>query len=178
MLGAARAMSWLGDDTPLGWAITLAYAIGAGVTLHAAQRAKGAPAAVRRFVVLSGLALAALALNKQLDLQTAVFRAGRSATVALGLYEQRDRLHVIFPVLVGAALVVVLVVLAITLRRHVGRLATMLAGWALLAAFVVVRVALFSHLVRVLGWTWLESEWSALLELGAIALVALSARRV
>ncbi|UJR79814.1 hypothetical protein [Sandaracinus amylolyticus] len=168
-------MSWLGDDTPLGWAITLAYAIGAGVTLHAARGVREVGA--RRFVVLSGLALAALAVNKQLDLQTLVFRAGRSATFTLGLYEQRDRLHVIFPVLVGAVLVVVLVLLAITLRRHVRALATMLVGWALLAAFVVVRVALFSHLVRVLGWTWLESAWPALLELGAITLIAIGARR-
>ena len=47
----------------------------------------------------------------------------------------------------------------------------------LLAAFVVVRVALFSHLVRVLGWTWLESAWPALLELGAITVIAIGARR-
>ena len=95
--------------------------------------------------------LGLLALNKQLDLHRYVFVVGREATIALGWYDQRDRLHVIFPLLVGAALVVVLAALAWRVRAHARAFAPIVLGFVVLAVFVVIRVALFSHLARVLG---------------------------
>lgn len=170
-------MRWLGDDTPMGWTLTLAYAVGAVLTLRAGLGVSS-PAAVRRFVLASGAALVALGINKQLDLQQLVFVAGRSATFALGLYEQRDTLHIAFPLLVAAVLAVLGLLVARGLGAHLRAVAPMLAGFGLLALFIVVRVALFSHLVRVLGWAWLESDASALLELGAIVVITLGALRI
>ena len=167
----------LGDDTPIGWALTLAYAVGALVTLFAGATTAGPPA-VRRFVLASGSTLFLLCLNKQLDLQTLVFVGGREALVALGVWERRAALQVLFPIVVGLVLLASLGWLVRALRPHLRLIAPMLAGFGLLAAYVVVRVALFSQLARLLGWSWLESEASALLELAAIVVVALGALRV
>ncbi len=158
-----------GDDTPLGWGITVAYFVGAGVTLLAARRLEGRLA---RLVCACGALLGALGLNKQLDLQVLVFEAGRRAIAAFDLAAHRDLLSVLFPVLVGLGLFAAALALGLAVRHHVRAMAPMLAGFALYAVFVVLRVALFSHLERVLGWSWLETEATAALELAAIALVA------
>lgn len=158
----------MADEGPLGWIVTGAYFVAAIVALIAARRAE-----LRAFSIVCALVSIALGANKQLDLQTHVIALGRRATFALGLYEHRDLLHVLFPILVGAALLVALAIAVHLYWPHRRAIAPVIAGFALLAIFVVLRVALFSHLERVLGWTWLESGLSSILELLAIAVIAI-----
>jgi hypothetical protein len=159
----------VGDESVVGWIVTGAYFAAASVAIAVSR----AP-----FHVLSSLALVALGANKQLDLQTHLFTLGRRLTFALGVYEHRDLLHVLFPIAVGLVLAVVLAVIAKLVWRDRRNLAPVLAGFVLLAAFIVVRVAFFSHLARVLGWAWLESETISLVELAAVGLIALGFLRM
>jgi hypothetical protein len=152
-----------------------AYAIGAVVTFVAARRIDGPRG---RWVMACAALLVLLGANKQLDLHSTIFALGRRATFALGVYEHRDFLHVLFPMIVGAMMLVVGIALALALRGHARAMAPLLAGFALYAVFLVLRVAVFSHLERVLGWTWLDTEATSLLELAAIALVAGGAMRL
>jgi hypothetical protein len=81
-------------------------------------------------------------------------------------------MHVLFPFVVGLGLAALGWRAGRSVLPHLALLAPMVAGYGVLGIFVVLRVALFSHLTRVLGWAWLESEATVLLELACVVLVS------
>ena len=107
-----------GDPTPLGWTITLAYAL---VAWRCAALARGAgDRGARRFWLMLAIGLACLCVNKQLDLQAAVTAYARETAKAAGWYADRRPVQI---AALAAAAVLALGALALAGWSMRGRLA-------------------------------------------------------
>ena len=165
----------IGDKSVIGWLTVFVYLTAAVLAFSRARDAYSAimpaPGALKNFwLVLAGLLLL-LAINKQLDLQSAVTALGRCMADAQGWYDDRQRVQLFF---VGAIAVIgalSFVTALYFLRRHLRQQWMVVAGLFLLASFVIMRASSF-HLMdalinaRILG---VKINW--IMELGALALV-------
>lgn len=175
----------IGDPTWEGWATVLIYLMAAVLAWRVA-RGCGFPPATRRreriFWMMTALIMAALAINKQLDLQSAITAAGRCLAVAQGWYGQRQLLQLGFLVAVAGLAAVFLAGLVLLLRGSGRRSAPAVLGLVFVCLFVLMRAASFHHLDRLLGLpvsglrinTLLEWTGPLLISLGAIRLFRLS----
>ena len=164
----------IGDPTPLGWATTLAYFVAAAVAAWAAWRAV---AGARAFLWATSLGLLALGVNKQLDAQTWIFRAGRDATIEAGLYEtHRADVHLAAAVIAGVIGVTMVVAIVVMVRRVIGRAVVLLAGALLVMTYVVIRQAIF-HGIEPLASHDGDASIAAI-ELVGIGLIAIGAVRM
>jgi hypothetical protein len=118
--------------------------------------------------------LLALALNKQLDVQTMLTRAARNVANTVGVYQHRRMLQVAF-----VALVTMGILSAAGAAARAGKLHALLrrysfacAGVAILVAFVLVRAAAFHHVTPALA-----APLPMLLELVGASLIAAEACR-
>lgn len=169
-----------GDNTPLGWTITLAYFIAAALTFAAYRREQRLEAlkvrGVRaRFWGLLTVAMVLLGLNKQLDLQRLVSRFGRALILGLHVYSMRRPMQVLFISLValGGLLLVVFAIKKLRgLRSHY---VVALLGITFLCVFIVSRAASFHHVDVLLSMRFHEVHVNAFLELGGILWVAVAA---
>lgn len=164
----------IGDPTPMGWFTVAAYVATALLCARNVPRARAWPVEHRVWIALTAL-LVLLALNKQLDLQTWFTAAGRDLARADGWYEQRQVVQRAFI----AALLVLSVLVVLVLQRLLGdawkRYAAVSCGLALLLVFIVIRAATMHHVDRLLGTQVGLLRVNHLLELGAIAIVAIGA---
>ncbi|MDX8353118.1 isopropylmalate isomerase [Cognatiyoonia sp. IB215182] len=162
----------IGDPTLIGWATVVAYALATVLALSvvATNSRRG------RFfwVVVTGL-LCLLAINKQLDLQSALTAAARCLAQAQGWYEDRRSVQVAFIFFVAAAALVLGLTLAWTMRRQLPQIWLALLGLCLLLGFVAIRAAGFHHMDRLIGFEIGGVRMNWLLELGGIALIAINA---
>jgi len=91
----------MGDPTVIGWTITVGYFIAAFLCFKAgrAPRPSGvggrSPKSRSAWLVL-GIAMLALGINKQLDLQTPFIHFGRSVALASGWYGDRRQVQTDF----------------------------------------------------------------------------------
>ena len=121
--------------------------------------------------------LGALGINKQLDFQTAFTEMGRMTVRALGWYDIRRPLQLLFILLLG--------LVAAKSVKHVRRLVKGQPAEALLAAlgavilafFVVVRAASFHHLDILLGLGLGGLKLNHVLELSGISCIGVGAWR-
>ncbi len=95
--------------------------------------------------------MAALAVNKQLDLQSALTAMGRCVAQGQGWYDARRGVQALFTLAVGAVSLVGLVLLAATMRRHLARSWAALIGAGFVAGFVLVRAASWAHVGALLN---------------------------
>src|SRR5690606_13717964 len=97
----------------------------------------------RRRIFWSGLAalLLALAINKQLDLQSALTAAGRWVAKAQGWYDARRPCQVRVILWIISASVLAAALLTWTMRRELADMWLALIGVVFLLAFVAVRAA-------------------------------------
>ncbi len=181
----------IGDASFMGWLTVAAYGLTAILCLMAALKQNsglGGSKAVnvtaaddkgtrlqRRLWLGITAVMFLLCLNKQLDLQSLLTNIGRIVANRGGWYEQRRTVQFWFVVAVGLASIATFVFLAWKTRSIFRGRAWLLLGLSLLLLFVVMRAASFHHVgvfleQRVLG---LKLNW--ILELGSIALVAISA---
>lgn len=178
-----RWQAGLGDNSPLGWLITLAYFAACGLCAFAGLRERAAfrtartPLIWRFWFVLASILLL-LGFNKQLDLQSLLTQIGRDIAKSLGLYGARRGIQAIF-VLIMIALAGVAVWFGYRRMRLVWkRYRLALVGMILLVAYVIIRMASFHHVDVLLkrradggiGLNWL-------LELGGCLTVAAAAWR-
>ncbi len=184
----------IGDASFMGWLTVAAYGLTAVLCLMAALRqgpgsggSKGAGGAgegngearsQRRLWLGMSAVMFLLGINKQLDLQSLLTNIGRIVANRGGWYDQRRTIQFWFVVAVGLASVAAFVFLVRKTRSIFRGRIWLLLGLSMLLLFVVMRAASFHHVgefleKRVLG---LKMNW--LLELGSIALVAVSAARV
>lgn len=130
----------IGDPTPAGWFATLAYGLAALAAAAVALRGR-AIGRERLAWSLAAVALALLAANKQLDLQTLLRGLGRCATAGTRLegvrYGIKEAVVIALPLLGVAGLTAAWLMLRGTLARTW----PIVAGFGLVAAFVVVRAA-------------------------------------
>jgi hypothetical protein len=116
----------------------------------------------------------ALAINKQLDLQTAFTEVGRILANAQGWYPQRQIVQLGFVILVAVASVIATAALLIWARHT--PIATWLAliGLTLVIGFVLIRAASFHHIDRFIRTAVLGLRWNWILEMGGIGVVLLA----
>ncbi|MBM9595173.1 isopropylmalate isomerase [Roseitranquillus sediminis] len=168
----------LGDPTAMGWVTVAAYALAALLALAAAARLpENAPArrTERLFWLVSAAALAVLAVNKQLDLQSFFTAYGRCVAWAQDWYDMRRTvqagivLALIAASALGGALALVL------LRRTLRRTGIAAAGLIVIVAFVLVRAVGFHHVDALIGLRAGGARMNWILEIGGLGIFALGA---
>jgi hypothetical protein len=161
----------IGDPTVMGWVTVVAYAVAAVLAFRACRAARGGRT-LRLFWGAVALMLAALCVNKQLDLQTWATEIARDLARRQGWYAERRPVQV-FAILgfaaVGAAAVLTL---AVALRNHLRAVWIGLLGVAELVVFVVIRASSFHRVDRLLRVSFAGARLNWILELSGIALVA------
>ena len=170
----------IGDPTWQGWVTVLVY-LGTGFLAFHASRA-AFPAATRgrerAFWILTLLLLGGLAINKQLDLQSALTAAGRCLAKAQGWYGQRRLVQVGFLAALALSAMVFLVVLLRQLRGSWSRSALPVLGLVFVCTFVLMRAVGFHHADRLLGLPVLGLRANTALEWTGPALISLGAIRL
>jgi hypothetical protein len=205
MGGAEAEIQWsvgIGDPTLMGWLTVVAYFAAAWLCLRAFmvekagpprpyRQAVGAllrvvrkhwpspPAPARRagLWLLLALLLAALGINKQLDLQSLLTEIGRVTAIESGWYENRRAVQVGF---IGATLVTAAACVAALwwlVRGHLRDFRLALGGMVVLLGFVIVRATSFHDMDAFIHASvgGIEANW--VLELGGIVLLAVAAAR-
>ncbi|MEO7107646.1 MAG: hypothetical protein ABIZ09_14820 [Rhodoferax sp.] len=163
----------IGDPNATGWITVVAYAA-AMVLCYLCQR-QAPPVPHRHFWFVMMLAMAALGINKQLDLQTWMTELGRDLAMHYGWYAQRRTVQTLF--------IVALVVVGFGLIAWLGQRLKELDGYArraaygmvVLGVFVLVRASSFHHVDMLLGFRWNNIAVNAILELGGISAIVHSA---
>lgn len=168
----------IGDPGWQGWATVLLYLLTSLLALRVAIRGNF-PAQTRRrervFWFVITLLMAALAVNKQLDLQSALTALGRCLARAQGWYNERRYVQLAFLIaLAGLALVFLLGVLAL-MRGSLGRSAVPAIGLAFTCSFVLMRAVGFHHFDRMLGVPVMSLRANTVLEWTGPVLILLSA---
>ena len=168
----------IGDPTVMGWVTVAAYFGAALLSLRRAVESRRRGTAPERTIFWGILTafLVFLGINKQLDLQTLLTLTGRNIFIELGLYDYRRVVQAIFVVAVGIAGVASALVMRGLVRRRKD-LRLPLIGFVLLVVFVVVRAASFHHIDQLINFRFAGIRMNWVLELGAIALLALGASR-
>lgn len=169
----------IGDPTVAGWVTVVAYAFAVFLCFRVYRRCKLKPEfAKERFTwLLLALALLALGINKQLDLQTALTEAARGLSRSQGWYAQRRPLQAAF--VFGIAAVGAFTAFAMWRQARTGSLALRhaLFGAVMLTAFVVIRAASFHYVDVVLSESLAELRLNVILELGGISWVTYGAAK-
>lgn len=139
----------IGDPTVSGWAICAAYAGAAILAARVWNRSPFSPTHRGRekllWLLIAGL-MAAMALNKQLDLQTLLVTGGRCLAKEQGWYADRRLVQREFIFALITALVVLGAGLIWLLRGIVRHNLKALLGLAALGTFVVIRGGHLFHL--------------------------------
>ena len=131
----------------------------------------------RIFWILILLLLGALAINKQLDLQSALTAAGRCLAHAQGWYGQRRPVQMAFLAGLAVMAVIFLVMLLRLLRDSWMRNALPVLGLVFVCTFVLMRAVGFHHADRLLGLPVLGLRANTALEWAGPALISLGALR-
>src|SRR5687767_13017214 len=166
----------IGDPTIMGWLTVVAYFAVTMVCLREAVHARRVKAPAEKVLFWGTLTalLVFLGFNKQLDLQTLLTLTGRRIAIAQGWYEYRRFVQVIFVGIIAAAgLFSVWIMNRLVLKYPYLRLA--LVGFVALLVFVIVCVASFHHIDRLINARLAGVRMNWVLELGAIALVSIGA---
>lgn len=170
----------LGDDTWVGWLTVAVYLVAAFVAARAARAIDDSVTGSGRervFWWITAAILLALAVNKQLDLQSLLTMVARCHAQLSGWYEDRRGVQELFIVLIEAAGVLSLALLALILRGILGRIWPALLGLGFVCLFVVIRAASFHHVDIFLGSSIAGIKMNWLLELPGPTLIALVAWR-
>jgi hypothetical protein len=167
-----REIRWrptIGDPTAMGWFTVIAYGLAAVMALGVYLRKKD------RIWIGVALGMAALCINKELDLQSLFTDIGRVASSHLGVYEQRREFQkwFVLGVVAGAGVLGTWFVF----RHHAFWLHHKLlsSGLFFLMTFIVVRAISFHHFDAFLKSRFLGVKMNWTLELGGILLVGLAA---
>jgi hypothetical protein len=165
---------WASQDAgTLPWVAVAGYLVGALLCGWQATRSKAG--AERLFWILASIAMLALGLNKQLDLQTQLTAIGRQWARDGGWYYQRREFQAAF--IVTGALVGTLGLLGLFWLIRGLRLGVWvtLIGLAMLALFIMVRAASFHHIDIFMRRPVIGLKLHTVLELAGILVVIIGA---
>lgn len=163
------------------WAITIAYALSLlliGLVASRSQRdgqTAGQIGRERLFWLLAGLAIMALGLNKQLDLQTQLTAFGRQLARDGDWFDMRRQVQTAFVIGLAAVGAMIALWLAWMVRAMGGPVKLALAGLWMLGGFVLLRAASFHHLDQLLRTSLFGTRAWVVIELAGIAMVAAGA---
>ncbi|MDP3194736.1 isopropylmalate isomerase [Tabrizicola sp.] len=169
----ARWSPGLGDNHPVGWLTVLVYLAAGLASARAALGCgrEGAETLERRFWWVTSAILLSLAVNKQLDLQSLLTMVARCHASLAGWYGERRGFQRAFIWLVAGGSIAFLGLLALLLRRILGRIWLALAGLAFVCSFVLIRAASFHQMDGLIGSVALGVKVNWLLELPGPLLV-------
>jgi hypothetical protein len=170
----------IGDPSVTGWLTVAAY-FAAAVLCAAAARALRSrlPAAERRRQPAvwwgAALLLAALGVNKELDLQSWFTAVGRAVAERQGWIEQRREMQIVFIAVFTTTAAVSMGAAAWAIRRKWREYGPLLLGLGFVITFIVVRAASFHHVETFLDHRIGGARMNWVLELCGIASIALAA---
>lgn len=171
----------IGDSSLAGWLTVVLYVVTAWAVWRVVRgwpKARQSRAAHEQwFWRLLLVALVLLAINKQLDLQSAFTEIGRMVAHQGGWYKDRHQVQLAF---IAGLSIMALTLLAATLVLIWGAPAA--TGWALAGAgglvlFVVVRAASFHHVDAWLGASVAGFKMNWIFEMGSLTVILTSAWR-
>jgi hypothetical protein len=171
-----------GDPNPIGWTITVAYFVVAGLCFWAGRREKEQSLGRARqwhapvfWFTLCGL-MVALGFNKQLDLQSDLTEVGRSVARSEGWYENRRIVQAIFVFLFACGAIAAVAAAAWFMRDLWRRYRLAFIGIIYLCTFVIIRAASFHHIDTLLYHLPGAQYWvNTFLELGGNAILGYAA---
>lgn len=167
----------IGDPTPAGWITVAAYACAAALALVVAGGLRPRPTqrTERWFWLGAALFLAALAVNKQLDLQSFLTAVGRCVAKAQGWYDARRGVQRDAVLAMIAAAAIAGGLIAWRLAPTLARTGPALFGLVAITAFVLARAVGFHHVDALIGMrvSGLRLNW--VFEIGGIAIFTLGA---
>ncbi|WCR11218.1 hypothetical protein JHW45_02080 [Paracoccus stylophorae] len=170
------AAAWqprIGDPDVTGWLTVLAYLLCFVLAFQVWRRLGDRRG--RLFWGLIALLMLFLAINKQMDLQSALTSLGRCMANAQGWYDSRRIVQLGFILVLLWGVGWLLLVLMRRMRGQLGRHGVALAGLAILCAFVVVRAVGFHHMDALIGSRQLGVSTNYLFENAGLVLIALNA---
>jgi ABC-type Co2+ transport system permease subunit len=168
----------IGDPSVMGWLTVAAYAVAAALSFVAARRVRIGPEAApgrreRRMWLGVAVFMALLCVNKQLDLQTLLTKIGRELAVRGGWYEHRRPVQ--FVLAIAAVAIAVFAWIVRKTRSILKERRLLLVGLCFMLSFIIIRASSFHHVAVILGAEIWGIRLNWLLELGAIAMIAVSA---
>lgn len=175
-LVACVAQRWtprIGDPNLTGWLTVLAYLACFVLAAQVWRSLRGRQG--RAFWGLITALTLFLAVNKQLDLQSALTAAGRCMALAQGWYGDRRAVQVVFIVGLLIAAVIGLLIGLWTLRGQLRQNGLALIGLTIVAAFVMIRAVGFHHFDRLIGVHQLGVSMNYLFENSGLLLIAINA---
>ena len=170
------AQGWtpgIGDPDATGWLTVAAYLLCAGLAFAVWRRQ---PAGTSRgfWGVIAALTLF-LAVNKQLDLQTAMTETGRCLSHAQGWYDQRRYVQLAFLALLVAGIVLAVRRGKRALSGNLGGNRLALWGVTILGGFVLMRAVGFHGVDRLIALRHTGVSMNYLLENAGLLLIAINA---
>lgn len=163
----------VGDPGLGGWIAFTAYGLACALCLLAFGRRPQRQ--LRRLGQGLAAVLAALMINKQLDLQSALTGLARCFLQERGWYEARQWLQVFAVLALVLICIMVGAMLLRGMRAHLSLVWPALLGVFCLMGFVAVRAYGIHHLERFVGLVLHKGGLTTLLELGGIALICANA---
>lgn len=170
---AGRWSPQIGDPDVTGWLTVMAYVLTAILSIAVWRRLAGR--AGRVFWAVLVVLLAFLAVNKQLDLQSALTAAGKCLATAQGWYAERRSVQAGFIATLLAIVVLGLVAAMLMLRNSLGRDFLALLGLAIVLAFVMGRAVSIHRFDNLIGAQSLGVSNNFLFENAGLLLIALNA---
>lgn len=170
---AERWVPQIGDPDVTGWVTVLAYLLATLLSALVWRRLADDP--VRIFWGVLVVLLALLAVNKQLDLQTALTETGRCLSQAQGWYDNRRAVQIGF---IGSLLIVLVMAMGIimaVLRDRLAQNGLAVIGLTVLLAFVMVRAASIHRFDALFGTESLGVSNNFLFENAGLVLIAVNA---
>lgn len=164
----------IGDPDALGWFTVAAYLIAAALCYAARARTVSMTRSHQVWGVLVVL-LVAMAINKQLDLQSLGTAIARHLAYDEGWYSNRRNVQKVFIFAIGASAMFVAIGVAVIARGADRWAITGLGGLILLIGFVLIRAASFHHIDAIIGRDFVGVRVNHLLELGGISIIGVSA---
>jgi len=168
----------IGDPTVTGWLTVVIYALVASLAARLAWRAPfpaSSRTRERAFWILLVLCFAALAVNKQLDLQSFLTAIGRCAAKLQGWYSSRRAVQMLFLAAIAFGGVLGLLLLLRLFRGTWRRTGLPILGLCMVLSFVLMRAVGFHHLDRFLGVPVLSLRANFVMEVSGALLVGLAA---
>ena len=179
----SRWSGQIGDPHLMGWLTVGLYALVALAAVLVLRVPGAVSGRARAFWLLVALAMAALAVNKQIDLQSALTALGRCIALRDGWYDDRGPFQRLVLTGLGAAALGLLALGLYALRRDLRRNLAALVGLSFVAGFVMLRAvgyhgfdALINARVDGVRLNWVL-EWTGPLLIAANALALRRAAR-
>lgn len=162
----------IGDPTATGWITVVGYLAASCLAALVLYRQSGRQ---RLFWLGLSIILLMLAVNKQLDLQSALTATGRCLSKAQGWYEDRRSIQITFILAIIGLSGIIAVWLFWVMRREIALIWPALVGIVSLLAFIAIRAAGFHHFDRFIGFEFGGVRMNVILELGGTLLIAANA---